>query len=54
MQNADDFIQYLELEQHVEGGYYRSSYRSDSAFDPSRQLWSSIYFLLRTGEVSHF
>lgn len=54
MHTADDFIQYLALEQHVEGGYYRSSYRSDSAFDPSRQLWSSIYFLLRTGEVSHF
>lgn len=54
MQTADDFIQQLELEQHVEGGYYRSSFRSQSDFDTTRSLWSSIYFLLRTGEVSHF
>lgn len=54
MQTADDFIQQLELEQHVEGGYYRSSFRSQSDFDATRSLWSSIYFLLRTGEVSHF
>lgn len=54
MQTADDFIQQLELERHVEGGYYRSSFRSQSDFDATRSLWSSIYFLLRTGEVSHF
>lgn len=54
MQTADDFIQQLELEQHVEGGYYRSSFRSQSDFDTTRSLWSSIYFLLRTGEMSHF
>jgi len=54
MQTADEFIQLLELEQHIEGGYYRSSYSSQSNFDQTRSLWSSIYFLLRTGEVSHF
>ena len=54
MQTADEFIQLLELEQHIEGGYYRSSYGSQSNFDQTRSLWSSIYFLLRTGEVSHF
>lgn len=54
MHTADDFIEYLALEQHVEGGYYRSSYRSETPFDQTRALWSSIYFLLRTGEVSHF
>ncbi|MCG9722968.1 cupin domain-containing protein [Shewanella sp. Isolate7] len=54
MQGADYFIKELELEQHVEGGYYCSSYRSQEAFDDKRQLWTSIYFLLRTGEVSHF
>lgn len=54
MQTADEFIEHLALEQHIEGGYYRSSYRSDMPFDDNRALWSSIYFLLRTGEVSHF
>ncbi|MGI2155220.1 cupin domain-containing protein [Shewanella oncorhynchi] len=54
MHTADDFIEHLALEQHVEGGYYRSSYRSETAFDQTRALWSSIYFLLRKGEVSHF
>lgn len=54
MQTANDFIKFLELEQHVEGGYYRSSYRSAMQYDSTRALWSSIYFLLRTGEVSHF
>lgn len=54
MHTADDFIEHLALEQHVEGGYYRSSYRSETPFDQTRALWSSIYFLLRTGEVSHF
>ncbi|RTR32686.1 cupin domain-containing protein [Shewanella atlantica] len=54
MQTADEFIQALALEQHVEGGYYRSSFTSQSRFDDKRALWSSIYFLLRTGEVSHF
>jgi len=53
MQTADEFIQALALEQHVEGGYYRSSFTSGSHFDDKRALWSSIYFLLRTGEVSH-
>ncbi|WP_220758926.1 MULTISPECIES: cupin domain-containing protein [unclassified Shewanella] len=54
MQTAEHFIQHLELEQHVEGGYFRSSYRSEQAFDDTRALWTSIYFLLRTGEVSNF
>ena len=54
MQTADEFIQHLELEQHVEGGYYCSSYRSAESFDDKRALWTSIYFLLRTGEVSNF
>ncbi|MGS0682130.1 cupin domain-containing protein [Shewanella sp. 125m-7] len=54
MQTAEQFIQHLKLEQHVEGGYFRSSYRSEQAFDDTRALWTSIYFLLRTGEVSNF
>ena len=51
---ADAIIQRLGLERHVEGGYYTPSYQSDVEYDEKRLLWSSIYFLLRTGEVSHF
>lgn len=54
MQSAEYFIDHLNLQPHVEGGYYCSSFRSDTPFDENRPLWSSIYFLLRTGEVSHF
>ncbi|ELR67894.1 Putative protein of Cupin superfamily [Photobacterium marinum] len=54
MKTAEEFIELLELEQHVEGGYYRSSFKSESDFDEKRSLWTSIYFLLKTGEVSHF
>ena len=51
---ADAIIQRLGLERHVEGGYYTSSYQSDVEYDEKHLLWTSIYFLLRTGEVSHF
>ncbi|MDN3610234.1 cupin domain-containing protein [Vibrio ostreicida] len=54
MQSADELIQHLALEPHIEGGYYRASYGSQESFDETRSLWSSIYFLLRRGEVSHF
>lgn len=48
MYTAKHFIEKLNMIPHVEGGYYKESLRDDSA------LWSSIYFLLETGEVSHF
>lgn len=53
-QTADQLIQSLQLQPHVEGGYYAPSFVSDQAFDDSRALWTSIYFLLKCGEVSHF
>ncbi|WP_417344579.1 cupin domain-containing protein [Ferrimonas sp.] len=52
--NADDLIHSLNLQPHVEGGYYAPSFASDTAFDEQRALWTSIYFLLKCGEVSHF
>ncbi|TKB51009.1 cupin domain-containing protein [Ferrimonas sediminicola] len=53
-QTADDLIHALNLQPHVEGGYYAPSFVSDAAFDDRRALWTSIYFLLKCGEVSHF
>ena len=54
MQSAESFIEHLQLEKHVEGGYFCSSYRAEQQFDDTRALWTSIYFLLHTGEVSNF
>ncbi len=60
---AEDFIKELNMESHPEGGYYVRSFAADEMltdrpiqerFDGDRHLWTSIYFLLREGEVSHF
>ncbi|MDT8861620.1 cupin domain-containing protein [Alkalihalobacillus sp. MEB130] len=51
---ADDWITYLELEAHPEGGYFKRSFRStEKVPGKDRVLYTSIYFLLRSGEVSH-
>lgn len=57
LNEAKDFIKKLQLEQHPEGGYYRSSYVANEeidAFGTQRKLYTNIYFLLKSGEVSHF
>ncbi|EGT3615106.1 cupin domain-containing protein [Clostridium perfringens] len=59
--SADYFIKSLDMTAHPEGGYFKESFVSDSTLAPNtlhiseeRCLWTSIYFLLRTGEVSNF
>ncbi len=52
------FIEKLNLLPHPEGGFYRQICQSDETisfprYDGQRLLWTSIYFLLRDGEVSH-
>ena len=63
MHTADYFIENLNMIAHPEGGYYKEIYKSEenitskelkADFEGSRILWSSIYFLLRDGEVSNF
>ena len=59
MQDAEYFIKNLNLLPHPEGGFYRQTCQSDEnvsfdRFNGSRLLWTSIYFLLRDGEISHF
>ncbi|WP_066051614.1 cupin domain-containing protein [Robertmurraya korlensis] len=52
---ADYWINQLNLEPHAEGGYFKQSFRSSEELSNySRVLYTSIYFLLREGEVSHF
>ncbi|MFJ7972181.1 cupin domain-containing protein [Psychrobacillus sp. NPDC096389] len=55
--DADYYIQHLGLEAHPEGGYYKSTYASKETYDAfgkTRKQYTSIYFLLGEGDVSHF
>ena len=51
------YIEKLGLQEHPEGGYYSETFRSETSlefpgFDGSRQLSTSIYFLLEAPQVS--
>lgn len=51
------YIEKLGLQSHPEGGYYSETFRSETSldfpgFDGSRQLSTSIYFLLEAPQVS--
>jgi uncharacterized protein len=61
--NAEYLISFLGLEKHLEGGYYKEIYKTEdkitdselsSNFEGKRHLATSIYFLLKSGEVSKF
>jgi uncharacterized protein len=63
MYTADYFIQNLDMTPHEEGGFFKETFvskenisgkDSSSDIDESKKLWTSIYFLLRDGEVSNF
>ena len=49
--DADEIIAKYGLTPHPEGGHYREIFRAD-ADDGSRGAVTSIYYLLRAGEVS--
>ena len=52
---AEYWITHLELEAHPEGGYFKRSFASkEEISEKERKLYTSIYFLLRAGDVSHF
>lgn len=53
MRDASYYIKNLGLEPHPEGGYFQSSYISQETSE-NRKLYTSIYFLLGVGDVSHF
>ncbi|RDY24343.1 cupin domain-containing protein [Romboutsia maritimum] len=54
MKSAQYYIEKLDMTSHVEGGYFKESVLSKDFFREDKKLFSSIYFLLETGEVSHF
>ncbi len=51
--NVQEWIQYLNLTPHPEGGYYRETILSPDQTE-SRPNYSSIYFLLEDANISHF
>ena len=57
--NAEYYKQFLGLEPHPEGGYYRRTYQSstDHLFDwfqGKRPISTAIYYLLEKGDFSSF
>lgn len=63
MLTADQYIFKLGLEPHVEGGYFKETYRNSLTvpganiaknIDGERSLSTVIYFLLKSGQVSRF
>jgi len=54
MKSAQYYIEKLDMIPHMEGGYFKDSIISKDFFREDKKLFSSIYFLLKTGEVSHF
>lgn len=53
MKSAEYYIKKLKMEPHIEGGYFKESFLSSDKIG-DKNLWSSIYFLLTTNEVSNF
>ena len=50
------WIEKLELIPHPEGGFYKETFQSGEKVNiyGERKLYTSIYFLLRSQDVSHF
>lgn len=55
--DAQFYISHLGLEAHPEGGFYKQTFASDVMIDTEqdnqRKLYTSIYFLLRSEDISH-
>ncbi len=50
---ADEIIALLDLQPHPEGGHFRETWRAEAA-PGERATGTAIYFLLKSGEVSHW
>lgn len=63
MNDAQYWIDCLELEEHPEGGYFRETHRSiekvagehlPARYDGARRMSTAIYFLIKGDRPSHF
>ncbi len=52
MKDSKYYIETLNLEQHIEGGYFRQVLKSDESFG-DRKAYTSIYFLLDENNCSN-
>jgi predicted cupin superfamily sugar epimerase len=52
MKSANFWINHLQLISHPEGGYFKEIYRA-AVMHGERNIATSIYFLLKQGDVSH-
>lgn len=58
--NKDDIIRHLGLVEHVEGGYFAETYRSEIVVDTNREekdrsILTSIYYMLTSDRpIDHF
>ncbi len=51
--DAESIIKHLGLQPHPEGGHYKEIYSNPEGFN-GRPYCTSIYFLLKAGETSHW
>jgi len=54
MRTAAEWIEVLGLEPHVEGGFFRETYRSTRLLGGRTPVSTAIYFLLRQNDISRF
>ncbi|WP_144549623.1 cupin domain-containing protein [Bacillus sp. X1(2014)] len=63
LKEVHNWVSKLGLTPHPEGGYYKRTFESDEqitdkelsvTFEGQRKLYTSIYFLLTSDDVSHF
>ena len=50
---ANQIIEFLQLQPHPEGGWYKQTWKSEDTLS-GRASGTSIYFLLKAGEISHW
>jgi len=56
-ERIEELVEKLDMKPHPEGGFYAETYRSGQVLDTSfgeRNRATSIFFLLRSEDVSHF
>ncbi|MFK7901836.1 MAG: cupin domain-containing protein [Nitratireductor sp.] len=51
--SAEKIIAELNMQKHPEGGYYAETFRDEKTND-GRSVGTAIYFLLQSGEQSHW
>lgn len=51
---AIDWINYLNMSRHPEGGYYKEIFRSEKLVDNDKSAMTSIYYLLENEDKSAF